>query len=302
MDWAQAGSSLLGSTIATIGGLYTNAQNRKLQEKINKQQQANFDRQFNYQQYLNENQHQIETKDLAKAGINPIVGAGGQLNSFSGSANLDASGQQNPIDTTAFTQFAQLKHDEAERKKDRENAKEIAKIQGQTAEKVAEINAETSKTNTNTSTETQKYIAQMQQENQKEIEKAKNELQEKLARADREQKARLQTQAEEAEKKLQEAQREWEDSDDHRNALRLMRDAYNRLDEAHEMRQYLQQAKVVINGQKYTLDDAIKYYEMHETEFEQKTQASTWALDQIRQSFKTLLGAIIPFKDNKKKK
>lgn len=295
MDWAMAGASLLGSTLSTIGGLYTNAQNRRLQEKINKQQQANFDKQFNYQQYLNENQHQIETKDLTQAGINPIVGAGGQLNTFNGNANLDSSGQENPIDTTAFTQLAQLKHDSKERAADRENAKEIAKINAQTAKYTADKNAETSTANTQTTTQTQQEIARQQEENKKTLAEAENQLRERMAKADREMKAKLQKEAEEAQANLQESAQRWQDSDDHRQSLRLIQDAYNRLAEDSETRKYLNRAKVTINGTPYTLEDAIQYYQMHQEEFDTNTQAATWGLQQIRDSFGSLLNAINPW-------
>lgn len=232
--------------------------NREAQEKYNAQQQANWERQFNYQQYLNENQHQIESRDLQAAGINPIVGAGGQLNSFSGQAGGEAPTSEAPqIDTSQITssimqaasQEKQLEHDSQERQADRESAEYIAELNAGTADK---------------DREQRKEMQEKDIENKKELDKLTRETQERIAKKNRKTQENIAKWANQSQEKIQQAKQTWEDSEDHIKALKKIQEVINDANRQQLKNVYSDNALVPVEDKdgkivRLTIDDAINY-------------------------------------------
>lgn len=266
MPLTEATALLLGSGLAAAAsGANAGFQgvrgkkNRELQKEFNEQQQKNWQAQFDYQKYINENQYRIQAKDQALAGINPIAANGGSLQGFSATAGGQAAQSEAPqIDATGalnmLSQSMQLKHDSYERKEDRENAKEIAKINAE----ASKHNAELSNEGTHYSSDTQAAIAAMNAENQKEIASLNTETQKKIAKWQNK-----------TQKDLQKAMQEWQDSEDHAKAAerlqKALEDAYNYGRELEAMKHLYIDGD---DGQKYRIDDYIKILEIDARAFE----------------------------------
>lgn len=260
--------------------------NREAQEKFNAQQQANWERQFNYQQYLNENQHQIESRDLEAAGINPIVGAGGQLNSFSGQAGGEAATSEAPqIDTSQITssimqaasQEKQLEHDSQERQADRDSAEYIAELNAGTADK---------------DREQRKEMQEKDIESKKELDKLTREMQERIASANRKTQENIAKWANKAQSDLEKAKQTWEDSKDHAEALKRIQDIINESERQKLKKIYGDSAIVPIEDRdgniiRMNLDDAIKY-EMYKKTLR---DSDFYTIDKILQYVESIVGS-----------
>lgn len=260
--------------------------NREAQEKYNEQQQANWEKQFNYQQYLNENQHQIESRDLQAAGINPIVGAGGQLNSFSGQAGGAAATSEAPqIDTSQITssimqaasQEKQLEHDSQERAADRESTEYIAELQAGTADKDREQRRE---------------MQEKDIESKQELDKLNRQLQERIASANRKTQENIAKWANKAQSELEKAKQTWEDSKDHAEALKRIQDIINESERQKIKNIYGDSAIVPIEDRdgkiiRMTLDDAIKYEMYKKTLFD----SDFYTIDKILQYVESIVGS-----------
>lgn len=260
--------------------------NREAQEKFNEQQQANWERQFNYQQYLNENQHQIESRDLQAAGINPIVGAGGQLNSFSGQAGGEAATSEAPqIDTSQITssiiqaasEEKQLEHDSQERQADRDSAEYIAELNARTADK---------------DREQRKEMQEKDLESRKELEKLSREMQERIASENRKTQENIAKWANKAQSDLEKAKQKWEDSKDHAEALKRIQDIINESERLKLKKIYGDSAIVPIEDRdgniiRMTLDDAIKY-EMYKKTLR---DSDFYTTDKILQYVESIVGS-----------
>lgn len=260
--------------------------NREAQERYNAQQQANWERQFNYQQYLNENQHQIESKDLQAAGINPIVGAGGQLNSFSGQAGGEAATSEAPqIDTSEITssimqaasQDKQLEHDSQERQADRESAEYIARLNAGTADKEREL---------------RKEMQEKDIETKKELDKLTREMQERIASENRKTQENIAKWSNKAQSDLEKAKQKWEDSKDHAEALKRIQDIINESSRQKLKNIYGDSAIVPIEDKdgniiRMTLDDAIKY-EMYKKTLR---DSDYYTIDKIMEYVGNIVGA-----------
>lgn len=290
MPLTEATALLIGSGLAAAAsGANAGFQgirgkkNRELQREFNEQQQKNWQEQFNYQKYINENQYRIQAKDQILAGINPIAANGGSLQGFSATAGGQAAQSEAPqIDATGalnmLSQSMQLKHDSYERKKDRENEKEIAKINAE----ASKHNAELSNEGTHYSSDTQAAIAKMNAENQKEIANLNTESQQKITKWQNE-----------TQKNLQKAMQDWQDSEDHAKAAKRLQKA---LEDAYDYGRELEAMKHLYidgeDGQKYRIDDYLKILEIDARAYENSpTRRSEDAiyrgLDRLLQLFGT---------------
>lgn len=296
---------LIGSGIAAASGAANSVfagvrgkKNREAQERYNAQQQKNWQEQFDYQKYINENQYTIQAKDQAKAGINPIAANGGTVNGFSATAGGQAATSEAPqLDTSGLVgviqQSAQLKHDSAEREKDR-----------QSAEKIAEINAEASRYSSDTSNEASHYSSDVQaaiaaenRKTQKQIADDNRAAQKAISNLDRQSRERIAGWSNQTQKDIQKAQQEWTDSDNHREAAKKLQKA---LEEAYDYGRELEAMKHLYitadTGEKYRLDDYLKMLEADARAYENSpTRRSENAiyrgLDRLLSVFNTITGA-----------
>lgn len=104
-DWsavASAGSGLIGSILNFVSA-----------ERINQQNQKNYDRQFDYDASLtqqqwerDDNAHQREVADLKAAGLSPLASTSGALNSQGVEAPNPIAMQAPQVDTSALVQAA----------------------------------------------------------------------------------------------------------------------------------------------------------------------------------------------------
>lgn len=266
--------------------------NREAQEKYNAQQQANWEQQFNYQKYLNENQYQIQAKDQIAAGINPVTGAGGQLNSFSGQAGGEAATSEAPqLDISqianAISQYYEQKFMEKENAKDRQNAKEIAEINANATKHAADTSAGASISNAELAALTAKE-QRLHEENQNKIQRQHEKEMHKLDNHSKEQIADWTTQMQVA---LQNARQAWEDSNDHR----IAQEAYERMIKDvqldYEAQNYLAKQQVSFQtktGETRTMSiqDAIDYLIYDQAIYD--TSAGVRTLNELRETARTL--------------
>lgn len=256
------GSSIIGAISNKRNTQRTNETNLQIAREANAQNQANWQAEFDYQKYLNENQHQIESQDLKKAGINPIVGAGGALSSFGGNTNTATAATMQATDyssifssiANAFLQNKALATQEKIAEKNNETQKEVAKTQAD----ASKYSADKSNEGTHYSADTQKQIAEDNNKNQKEIAKLNTESQQKIA------KWQNQTQ-----KDLQEAMQSWTDSEDHAKAAKRLQEA---LEDAYNYGRELEAMKHLYitgdDGTKYRIDDYLKMLEIDARAYE----------------------------------
>lgn len=119
---------------------------------------------FEWQKYYDQNQTQIRVDDMAKAGLNPILAAGGAgASSVSGvsAQNVNAEvglGQLNALKELDL-QESQLKSQNKIAEESNETSKEVAETNAESAKAVAEIQAKTAETNAKLNAETQTAIA-----------------------------------------------------------------------------------------------------------------------------------------------
>lgn len=184
------------------GTVDTNKTNAKLQREINEMNQKNFDKQFAYQKYLNENQHQIESKDLLAAGINPIVGAGGQLQGFSASPNVNQAAHMEAPNFNgignAFSAIDQMAFEASENEKNRESAENIAEINAKASGYSADKTAETA--DKDRDFQIQNERAKRQQEAL--ISANKMKLEKQLAKLDRKSREKIASEANKVSKEI----------------------------------------------------------------------------------------------------
>lgn len=276
----------------------TNKKARAQAEKWNQIQQSNWQQQFDYQKYLNENQAQIQAKDNALAGINPITGAGGSLQTYSGSTSAQQASVSAPqIDASGIIagiqQYNQLKHDTEERAKDRESAERIAEINASASRYGSELGNEAS----HYGSDVQAAIAAENRRTQKQIADDNRAAQQTIASLDRASREKIAGWSNETQKTLQKAQQEWTDSDNHREAAKKLQQA---LEEAYDYGRELEAMKHLYitadTGEKYRLDDYLKMLEADARAYENSpTRRSENAiyrgLDRILNLFATVTGA-----------
>lgn len=117
-----------------------------------------------WQKYYDLNQTQIRVDDMAKAGLNPILAAGG-----AGSSSVSGVSAQNVNAEVGFGQLnalkeldlqeSQLKSQNEIAKESNETSKEVAETNAKSAKEVAEIQADTAKINAKLNAQTQTAIA-----------------------------------------------------------------------------------------------------------------------------------------------
>lgn len=251
-----------------------NARNRSFQEKWNNIQQSNWQKTFDYQKYLNENQAQITATDQAKAGINPIVGAGGNVSGFSGNISPDTQGGEIPDFSGIQSAFAglaqsylankQLKQQKEIAEDSLKNQKDIAENQSETQKEIARINAESSKYSVDTTTSTQKEIAGLDRISQKSIAELNTNSQKYIASQNNKTQKEIARLNNEARDRLQRLINVHEDSEEHAQALKRIQDLYNESQLNYNDRAYLQNQMVsfeTTTGETRTmsLDDALKF-------------------------------------------
>lgn len=251
-----------------------NARNRSFQEKWNNIQQSNWQKSFDYQKYLNENQAQITATDQAKAGINPIVGAGGNVSGFSGNISPDTqggsvadfSGIQSAFAGLAQSVLAnkQLKQQKEMAEEQLKNQKEIADTQSETQKEVARINAEASKYSVDTTASTQKEIANLNRVSNESIANLNRNAQKYIASQSNATQKEITKLNNEARNRLQRLINAHEDSEEHAQALKRIQDLYNESQLDYNDRAYLQNQMVsfeTTTGETRTmsLDDALKF-------------------------------------------
>lgn len=278
-----------------------NRRNRDFQNRWNQQQQSNWQSEFDYQKYLNENQMQMTARDSAKAGINPIVGAGGNVSGFSGNVSPDTQGGDVADFSgiqSAFAGLAQsiLANKQLKQQKDiardtLENQKDIAEEQSETQKEVARINAESSKYSADTSALT----SDKDRASRESIATAERILKDKIALMDDKTKRKLASDANDLQKAIQKASQDWEASDKRRNALRDIEDVLLEARRNDAVKSYLNFAIVPVpvpgstTGEvvNMTIDDALKYYQANESKFKGDTAAAREFRDTIFNGLKT---------------
>lgn len=251
-----------------------NRRNRSFQEKWNNVQQSNWQNEFDYQKYLNENQAQIMSHDSAKAGINPIVGSGGNVSGFSGNISpnvqggqvADYSGVADAFNALSQSYFAnkQLKQQKDMAEEALENSRDIAETQSETQKEVARINAQSAKYGVDTTTSSQEKIASLNRISQESIANLNRSAQKYIASQNNKTQKDIANLNNEARDRLQRLINSHEDSEAHAQALKHIQDLYNESQLDYNDRAYLQNQMVSFDtttGETRTmsLDDALKF-------------------------------------------
>lgn len=282
----------IGNLVSTGFGIRAtekeNKRNREFQEYWNQQQQNNWREEFDYQKYLNSNQAQIMAEDSAKAGINPIVGSGGNVSAFSGNISPDVQGGQvadysgiaDAFNALAQSHLAnkQLKQQKEIADATLQNQKDIAEAQTMTQKEVARINAESAKYGVDVGALT----SDKDRASRESIATAEQSLRDKIALMDDATKRKLSSDANELQKYMQKASQDWESSDKRRNALRDIEDVLLEARRNDAVKSYLNFAVVPVpvpgstSGEvvNMTIDDALKYYQANESKFKGDTASA----------------------------
>lgn len=240
----------LGSILGSVGSVFGNVLNYQSQKKANKiNQQANYlnqlnwQREFDYTKYLNQNQHQIESQDLIKSGINPVSGVSNGVNTFNASANTQSSNEQAPyIDFNSLAQiglgYDQMKQQAELTRESNENAKDIAEINAEASKYSADTSAGASKYSADTSAGVSKYVAELNSSTSKEISKLNSSTSKEIANLNNK-----------AQERLQKLQQSWEDSDSHQQILKNMEQFKSDLEDLLKNNDFLRNTRVVYNGE-----------------------------------------------------
>lgn len=124
---------------------------------------------FEWQKYYDLNQTQIRVDDMAKAGLNPILAAGG-----AGASSVSGVSAQNANGDVSFGQLNALKELDLQQNQLKQNDK-IAEESNETAKDVAETNAAASKYVADKQAETAASNAKLQAQTQTAIAASNNE-------------------------------------------------------------------------------------------------------------------------------
>lgn len=311
---AIAGGAALVSGIASaISNKKNNDRQLEQSEYWNKQQQQNWQKEFDYQKYLNENQYQMQAVDMAKAGINPIAGNSGALQGFSGNISPDTAdtratdfsfiGEAVQAGASMYMQGLQLKQQKAIADQQMQTQKDIADINAESAKAVATINASATRYsadsgagasihNAELDSATRKYIANMDDKTKRDISQAERELRERIDNADNATRRDIADWANQTQVALQNASQNWQDSQEHADAMRELENQLLLARKNHLLNVYADNATVTVDvdgtPKNLTLDDAIKYYQMVASRYGTQTR---WVMD-IRD---TVFGAVNSF-------
>lgn len=319
-----AAAMIVGSALAAGAGLAGGFMSAKSTEKNNRAQldfankwnaiqQNNWQQEFDYQRFLNKNQYQMQAVDMAKAGINPIAGNAGALQGFSGNVSPDSPNTQaadysfvgNAVQAglDVYMQGRQLQQQRQLAQEQMDTQKEIADINAESAKAVATINANATRYSADSSSgasmynaeldsATRKYVANMDDKTKRELAKAERELRLRIDNADNATRRDIADWANQTQVALQNAAQDWQDSQDHADAMRELENQILLARKNHLLNVYADNATVTVNvdgtPKNLTLDDAIKYYQMVAARYGTQTR---WVMD-IRD---TVFGAVNSF-------